>query len=80
MPTVFLSLRQILVFRNGYHGGALMFMENESQYSLNAKFDFVVATYNDIAAVDAALSALPPDSLAAILVEPVQLLAKRNVC
>lgn len=49
-----------------------MFMENESQYSLNAKFDFVVALYNDIAAVDAALSALPPDSLAAILVEPVQ--------
>jgi glutamate-1-semialdehyde 2,1-aminomutase len=49
-----------------------MFMENESQYSLNVKFDFVIAPYNDIAAVDAALSALPPNSLAAILVEPVQ--------
>jgi glutamate-1-semialdehyde 2,1-aminomutase len=39
---------------------------------MNTPYDFVVAPYNDIAAVDSIISSLPPDTLAAILIEPMQ--------
>jgi glutamate-1-semialdehyde 2,1-aminomutase len=49
-----------------------MFLEKNPKYSLNSKYDFVIAPYNDIPGTNAVLADLPPDSLAAIIVEPVQ--------
>jgi glutamate-1-semialdehyde 2,1-aminomutase len=49
-----------------------MFTGAQPKYSMNATHDFVVAPYNDIPATNASVSELPPDSLAAILVEPMQ--------
>jgi glutamate-1-semialdehyde 2,1-aminomutase len=39
---------------------------------MNAPYDFVIAPYNDIEGTDSIIKALPPKSLAAILIEPVQ--------
>lgn len=50
-------------------------MEREPKYCLNSYKEFVVATYNDIADTEAIVSKLPPDSLAAIIVEPMQVSA-----
>ncbi|KIW24999.1 uncharacterized protein PV07_10675 [Cladophialophora immunda] len=63
---------KILAFFNGYHGSTLMFFEREPKYSLNSHKDFVIAPYNDIAETEAMVSNLPKDSLAAIIVEPMQ--------
>lgn len=67
---VFTGRTNILVFANGYHGSTLSF---ETETSLtNLPHDFIVVPYNDISATKAAVEALPRDSLAAILVEPIQ--------
>lgn len=68
----FTGRKKILVFSNGYHGSAFSFPGVASKYSMNAKYEFIQATYNDIAATEATLSELPSESLAAILVEPMQ--------
>lgn len=47
-------------------------MEARPKYSLNCRYDFVIAPYNDIPGTKAAISELPPNSLAAIIVEPMQ--------
>lgn len=39
---------------------------------MNPHYDFVLAPYNDIEATEAVIASLPPDSLAAIIVEPMQ--------
>jgi glutamate-1-semialdehyde 2,1-aminomutase len=39
---------------------------------MNAPYEFVLARYNDPASVDAVIAGLPKDSLAAIIVEPMQ--------
>jgi len=39
---------------------------------MNPKYEFVLAPYNDILATDAVVEALPPNSLAAIIVEGMQ--------
>src|ERR1700761_4631973 len=49
-----------------------MFFERSPKYTLNSHKDFVIAPYNDIAETEAIVSALPASSLAAILVEPMQ--------
>ncbi|KAF2668309.1 putative glutamate-1-semialdehyde 2,1-aminomutase [Microthyrium microscopicum] len=68
----FTGKQKILAFIGGYHGGPLSFPEASPKYSMNAKYDFILAPYNDIKATKAILSGLPPDSLAAILVEGMQ--------
>ncbi|KAK6382393.1 hypothetical protein LTS17_004280 [Exophiala oligosperma] len=61
----------ILVFRNGYHGSTLDFHEDNSP--LNLPHDYILANYNDIQSVNAQISSESrSDSLAAILVEPMQ--------
>jgi glutamate-1-semialdehyde 2,1-aminomutase len=57
-----------MVFDGGYHGGVLTFAGHRE---VNVPHDWVVSTYNDIAAVDAAF-AEQGDSIAAVLVEPLQ--------
>src|SRR6516225_1850836 len=59
----------ILVFAGGYHGGVFYFRGRGSP--INAPFDFLVGRYNDLAAVED-LVRPHRDSLAAILVEPMQ--------
>ena len=49
-----------------------MFLQASPNYSMNSQHDFVLAPYNDIAGTNAVISTLPPDSLAAIIVEPMQ--------
>jgi glutamate-1-semialdehyde 2,1-aminomutase len=59
---------KILVFHGGYHGGVFYFRGKGSV--INAPFDFVFATYNDIAGTRALIEANRHD-LAAILIEPM---------
>lgn len=68
--------RKILVFSNGYHGGTLIFpmdlINNPATRNVNLPHEFVFAPYNNIEESEAIIRALAPQSLAAILVEPVQ--------
>ena len=43
-----------------------------SKYNMNVHYDFVLAPYNDIEGTEAAVARFPADSLAAVLVEPMQ--------
>jgi glutamate-1-semialdehyde 2,1-aminomutase len=60
--------KKILVFAGGYHGGVFYFRGKGSV--INAPFDYLVGTYNDIAAVRALVAPHQGD-LAAILIEPM---------
>ncbi|EED16131.1 acetylornithine aminotransferase, putative [Talaromyces stipitatus ATCC 10500] len=68
--------KKILVFSSGYHGGTLVFplavMKGETVAPMNLPHDFVYAPYNNISETREILDHLPQDSLAAILVEPIQ--------
>jgi glutamate-1-semialdehyde 2,1-aminomutase len=64
--------KKIVVFRNGYHGGTLHFPSTLSKPNVNLPHDFVVAPYNDIPGVRSIIEGLSSNSLAAILVEPIQ--------
>lgn len=68
----FTKRKTILVFKNGYHGGTLSFPDSLNPVNTNLPHDFVLAPYNDIEGTKAALSFLPPNSLAAIIVEGIQ--------
>ncbi|RVX70174.1 hypothetical protein B0A52_05507 [Exophiala mesophila] len=57
---------------NGYHGRTLSSSTKRAEVSTNSNYDFVVASYNDIADTDAIVSKVRPGSLAAILVEPMR--------
>ncbi len=68
--------RKILVFSGGYHGGTLIFpmdlMRNPATRNVNLPHDFVFAPYNNIRETEDIIKALPSNSVAAILVEPLQ--------
>jgi glutamate-1-semialdehyde 2,1-aminomutase len=68
--------KKILVFSSGYHGSTLVFPMISSQQStdptMNLPHDFVFAPYNNIAETQTVINSLPKDTLAAILVEPIQ--------
>lgn len=66
----FASCIQIFVFAGGYHGGPLGFGGGVAAPH-NIPHDYVIAPYDDIAGTAAQLSQLPPDTLAAVLVEPM---------
>ncbi|KAL3426603.1 Beta-phenylalanine transaminase [Phlyctema vagabunda] len=67
------SRKKILVFQKGYHGGTLSFPENlHPEMHTNLPHDFVLAPYNDIEGTRKVIESLPPQSLAAVLVELVQ--------
>jgi glutamate-1-semialdehyde 2,1-aminomutase len=58
---------KVLVFAGGYHGGVFYF---RGKSAVNAPFDFLLGTYNDIDGTRA-LVAPHNDDLAAILIEPM---------
>jgi glutamate-1-semialdehyde 2,1-aminomutase len=76
--------RKVLIFSNSYHGGTFVFPMAVCKWShtksskpcpwtlANLPHDFVAAPYNNIDETQAIVDALPKDSLAAIIVEPVQ--------
>lgn len=80
----FTGRRKILVFSSGYHGGTFIFPMDLCRWmhagasgeppcdTMNLPHEFVVAPFNNIAETAAIVDALPPDTLAAILIEPVQ--------
>jgi len=59
---------KVLVFDGGYHGGVITF---GAAREVNVPHDWIVSTYNDLDAVDAVF-AEHGDSIAAVLVEPLQ--------
>jgi glutamate-1-semialdehyde 2,1-aminomutase len=60
---------KVLVFAGGYHGGVFYFRGHGSP--LNAPFEYLLARYNDLPAVEALVQPHRTE-LAAILVEPMQ--------
>ena len=60
--------KKILVFYGGYHGGVFYFRGKGSP--INAPFDYLMGTYNDIEGVRALIAPHKHD-LAAILIEPM---------
>ncbi|KAK3640786.1 hypothetical protein LTR56_011663 [Elasticomyces elasticus] len=68
--------KKILVFSSGYHGSTLVFpmisAQASTELSMNLPYDFVYAPYNNITETREVINNLPKDSLAAILVEPIQ--------
>jgi glutamate-1-semialdehyde 2,1-aminomutase len=67
--THFTKRRKVLVFKGGYHGGVLTFAGGPSP--INVPHDFLIGTYNDVAATTALVRQHAAD-LAAIVVEPMQ--------
>jgi len=63
---------RILVFEGAYHGSVLSFHSKDVPDPMTMPGDFVIANYNSIASVEQTLAEIPPESLAAILVEPMQ--------
>ncbi len=60
--------RKVLVFDGGYHGGVLTFAGHRD---VNVPHDWIVSTYNDVTAVESVFDE-HGDSIAAVLVEPLQ--------
>lgn len=59
---------RIMVFKGGYHGGVFSFRGHSSL--LNAPFEWLIESYNDVEGVRATLRA-HGDEIAAVLVEPM---------
>ncbi|KIW90107.1 uncharacterized protein Z519_09538 [Cladophialophora bantiana CBS 173.52] len=70
------SRRKILVFSGGYHGSTLVFpmtlMKGSTAAPMNLPHEFVFAPYNNIPETQAIVDKVGGNSLAAVLVEPVQ--------
>ena len=60
--------KKVMAFKGGYHGGVFTFAGVGSP--INAPYDFVLATYNDIAGTVALIETNGPN-LAAIILEPM---------
>jgi glutamate-1-semialdehyde 2,1-aminomutase len=69
LATFHTGRRKILAFSDGYHGGVLTF--GHGSEVVNVPHDFVMASYNDPASVEAVFDE-HGSALAAVLVEPLQ--------
>ncbi|RVX73392.1 hypothetical protein B0A52_03034 [Exophiala mesophila] len=72
----FTGRKKILTFSAAFHGSTFMFpidlMRKTTEIPTNLPHEFVIAPFNNIPATKAILDDLPKDSLAAIIVEPIQ--------
>lgn len=68
---VYTKRSKILIFRKGYHGCTISGRMPEGKPSVNLPHEFVIAAYNDVQKTKEIIDGLAPDSLAAILVEPM---------
>ncbi|CAG8956913.1 hypothetical protein HYFRA_00012368 [Hymenoscyphus fraxineus] len=66
------SRSQILAFKNSYHGGTISFPPTQHTATVNLPHSFILAPYNDIPTTREIIAQIPKDSLAAIIVEPLQ--------
>lgn len=70
------SRRKILVFSGGYHGSTLVFpmflVKGSNAPSMNLPHEFVFAPYNNISETQVVLDKTGANSLAAVLLEPIQ--------
>ncbi|EHK97224.1 putative Uncharacterized aminotransferase [Glarea lozoyensis 74030] len=75
--------KKILVFSSGYHGGTFIFTmamckwyhsktSSTPPLNINLPHEFVAAPFNNLKETKIIIESLPKDSLAAILIEPVQ--------
>lgn len=64
----FTGRRKIMVFREAYHGGVLVFSGGGSP--MNVPFEFLLADYNDTEAAESMIRK-HADELAAVIVEPI---------
>lgn len=63
--------KKILIFEKGYHGSTISGRQPSDKPNINLPYEFIVGKYNDIPSTQSIISALPPNSLAAILLEPM---------
>lgn len=72
----FTGRKKILVFSGAFHGSTFMFpielMRKTMDITTNLPHDFVIAPFNNMSETKAVVDGLPKDSLAAIIVEPIQ--------
>lgn len=68
---VYTGKKKILLFNKGYHGSTISGRVATGKPTINLPHDFVVGTYNDVEGTENLIKQLSPDSLAAILVEPM---------
>jgi glutamate-1-semialdehyde 2,1-aminomutase len=64
----FTQRKKVMAFKGGYHGGVFTFAGSGSP--INAPYDFILGSYNDIDATMTLIDAHGPD-LAAIILEPM---------
>ncbi|ORY10177.1 putative glutamate-1-semialdehyde 2,1-aminomutase [Clohesyomyces aquaticus] len=64
--------KSVLVFSDGFHGNVINFPVPRPEKSVVLPHQFIIAPFNDISGTDQVVLYQPADSLAAILVEPVQ--------
>lgn len=62
----------ILVFNNGYHGAVQSWRNPSASAPTNIPGEYIMAQYNDKSSVESILASIPPDSLAGVLIEPMQ--------
>lgn len=62
--------KKVLAFHNSYHGSTIS-MAMGIKESINVPYEFVRGVYNDVAGTEKLVASLPPNSLAAIIVEPM---------
>ena len=62
--------KKVLVFSRAYHGSTISFPDPQKG-TINLPHQWIIGTYNSIPNVSDLLLSLPPNSLAAILVEPM---------
>lgn len=67
----FTKRSKVLLFHKGYRGSTISGRFSAGRQSINLPHEFVLAPYNDIVRTKTIIEDLPPDSLAAIVVEPM---------
>lgn len=62
--------KKVLAFHKGYHGSTISMVADKGP-SINVPYDFIAGVYNDVTGTRDLVASLQPNSLAAIIVEPM---------
>jgi glutamate-1-semialdehyde 2,1-aminomutase len=69
---VWTGRKKVLAFTKSYHGSVVSFKAKEDVEPMNIPGEYLVADYNSVDSVEGILSQIPLNSLAAVLIEPMQ--------